>query len=173
MTIAQRELEPFEQRLTLGEAFRAVGKWVAVLPAYEPAIILKVTGISVLIRYAGNRGQRGQSSHHATVGVEWLIRRADWDDRPKPNWWQQAEASPRPPLELHDLLRPEYSAAALTPDDVLDELLYASYRQQRVLAPGIEPARWRGIFGDDVEAFEARFQDDLANPSCLLNEAVR
>ena len=50
-----------------------------------------------------------------------------------------------------------------TIDDVLDELTYRSYREQRLTAPHVAPERWARVYeGVDVAALEARFQRERA-----------
>lgn len=43
--------------------------------------------------------------------------------------------------------------------DMLDELCYRSYREQRILFPHVAPTRWELIYGDIV-LMEARYQSE-------------
>jgi len=136
--------------MTVQEAIRAVGKWVAVLPGARPAIIIKATGTSVLVRLCDPKGA------YITTGPSGLVRRTDWDGNPDPWWLRQARNSSRPARDLLPLLFPgEHAIAA----DVVDELTYRSYRQQRRLRPEDDYRRWGAIF-DNVDALEARLREE-------------
>jgi hypothetical protein len=144
---------PEPQTLTVPEAFRSVGKRVSVRG--HIAIIVKVKGTAILVRFCHGRG------HYQTVAIEALTRRPDCDNDPDPQWLVDARNSRKPSLEMHDLLHPLYSSAALAPDDVVDELTYKSYRQQRKLCPEKPAERWVPIFGDVTE-MEERYQAEQA-----------
>ena len=47
-----------------------------------------------------------------------------------------------------------------TPQQWVDELTYASYRQTRLSNPDDAPESWRVIYGSRIPALEARFQQD-------------
>lgn len=155
--------------MTAQEAARSVGKWAAKHPGEHAVIVIKAAGTAVLCRDAGDRGTRAGSSHYGWYALESLTRREDWDGRRLPNWLQDAIDKYRGNCRVSNDLRnavmahvsPEYTEFALTPADVLDALIYRSYVAQRRLSPEVEPARWARIF-DDVEAMEARYQEDLA-----------
>jgi hypothetical protein len=43
---------------------------------------------------------------------------------------------------------------------ILDALMYASYRHQRIVSPEVEPARWAKIYECDIAKMELRFQKE-------------
>jgi hypothetical protein len=135
-----------ENTMTVQEAMRSVGKWVACKPGDRPAILLNVTGASCLVRMCDRDGI------YSTTGVESLVRREDWDGRAEPWWLRKARGSRRPDRELAPALHPEAQLESV----VLDALTFASYKTQR--DRGETPDRLRRIF-EDVDDLEAHYQE--------------
>ena len=50
--------------------------------------------------------------------------------------------------------------------DVIDALMYASYRHNRTRRPDVEPERWSAVF-DDAAALEAHYLREQTCPLCL------
>ena len=44
----------------------------------------------------------------------------------------------------------------------MSELTYGSYRHNRRLFPHWTPEQWKQVYGEDVRAYERRFQQDQA-----------
>lgn len=153
-------------RVTADEARALVGKWFT--SGEDAVILIRVTGSSALVRYAGNRGRKHQSSHYAWTSVDALVRREDMDNHPLPDWLQQALDSPRPPRDLHDVIQalknPAYTRHALEQQALsaqaarmLEQLQYVSYAQARGRNLDKPLEYFRPVFGDDVEQLEARY----------------
>lgn len=51
------------------------------------------------------------------------------------------------------------SKAGYTPEELLSELTYRSYRAQRLNSPFVPPVSWAAIF-PDWEALEAKYQSE-------------
>lgn len=161
MSVVDRPLEPFEQRLTVEAAHRNIGKWVRVLPGFDLAIIIKVIGTGVLVRFAGDVGRRNQHTHYASCSLDSLLLRTDCDGRPLPNWLQQAlEASragkrvaPELSLVVHRILTGSV-------DDPHEDVVYETFKRERGLLTGpVDQARFVRIF-ENGERLEARYREE-------------
>jgi hypothetical protein len=51
---------------------------------------------------------------------------------------------------------------SLEPQAVVDELTYLTYAHNRNHAPHASPEDWRCIFGNKIDALEARYQRELS-----------
>ena len=74
--------------------------------------------------------------------------------------WKTRE--PSNPYDLEDEREEEQDDKqnSKSATEIIDELTYRSYRQQRILAPDVEPQRWAIIYGSAVEMFEKRWQEE-------------
>ncbi len=45
--------------------------------------------------------------------------------------------------------------------ELVEDLIYANYRHNRLLSPMTEPEQWEPIFGEDTLAMEGRFQSEM------------
>ena len=49
----------------------------------------------------------------------------------------------------------------MTAEQIVANLVYLNYREQRLSHPEISPRRWQLVFGDQACDFERRFISDL------------
>lgn len=115
-------------RMTVADAAEAIGKRVEIAATARQAIVVNVapTG-AVLIRSCAKKGG------YLWVDAASLIRRADCDRLPEPEWLQQARASRRPPLVLFHVLYPylgEPAADEWEPSSIaLDPVTYRQFER--------------------------------------------
>jgi hypothetical protein len=57
---------------------------------------------------------------------------------------------------------PVYCPVGEAPEVTLSLVTYRSYRNQRVIAPQVDPDRWASIYPDWQE-FEEMYQNEIAN----------
>ena len=62
-------------------------------------------------------------------------------------------------IDLATLNRLQHPDRAIR--DVVDKLVYSSYRYNRQYSPEITPERWVRVFGAQAIEFEARYQAEL------------
>ena len=53
-------------------------------------------------------------------------------------------------------------AVVCLPGEIIDELTYRCYADNRATNPEVEPTQWRVVFGISTERFEQRYQMDLS-----------
>lgn len=164
------ELAEGEQLLTIQEAHRSIGERAYKLPSRQPVIICRVANLAILVRGAGDRGRQGADSSYGWSGPESLIVRASERGRVNgghrlPNWLEAAVAASKAAKRVDKDLAPVVAVVLIgpeimTPADVVDELAYRSYRQQRLLSADRPIASWKVIYGADVERFEEKFSEE-------------
>ena len=57
---------------------------------------------------------------------------------------------------MNQILIPLSDGRSMSPEDIADELCYASYRHNARLAPHIAPERWAAIYGPQTAAYAER-----------------
>jgi len=141
-----------EGRLTVQRALQSIGAWVRVVPGERRAIVIKVTGTGVLVRLAGDTGRRGVDSHYLTCGLVGL-RLLEGYQGPDPNWLRRA-------IETQCKGTPDLAGVVAVrngqpQEPVSPEFVFAAYARERALDNPVAD-----LF-DDVEALEARYQEQL------------
>ena len=56
----------------------------------------------------------------------------------------------------------ESGDGAVTPQQVVDYLVYANYAHNRRIAPDVTPKRWEKVYGPSVWEMEEQFQRETA-----------
>ena len=140
-------------RVTARQAYRLIGARFQTLESTPRAcILMRVRGWSCYLREATDRGQ------YFWCGIGDLRRRADMDNQPDPAWLAQARCSTRRMQALYGVLNPEQARAV--PEEQVDRDLFGAYRVKRMRDPQVPVESYRKHLGDDLDAFEAKVQEE-------------